>query len=68
MKLFGRPEFSSQQKHELFEDMKKRDSSDVMINKQIICKVLTATTEELASIYNNFFKKENQKSLTNFIH
>lgn len=48
--------------------MKKRDSSDVMINKQIICKVLTATTEELASIYSNFFKKENQKSLTNFVH
>jgi hypothetical protein len=48
--------------------MKKRDSSDVMINKQIICKVLTAPKSELTSIYNNFFKKENQKSLTNFVN
>lgn len=48
--------------------MKKRDSSDTMINKQVTCKALAASEEELAIIYADLFKGKEGRSLTQFVH
>jgi hypothetical protein len=68
LKIFSRSEFTKEQKWELFEDMKSRDSSDVMINKKITCEALAASSEELANIYEGFFRKQEKRSLTNYVH
>ena len=39
--------------------MKKRDSSDTMINKKITCNALAATEQELQAMYQGFFNKNN---------
>ena len=52
----------------MFDDMKARDSSDTMINKNVTCKVLAATNSELDTIYDNLFKGKEGRSLTQFIH
>lgn len=48
--------------------MKKRDSSDIMINRKITCEALAADEQQLVSIYQNIFNKQEGRSLTNFVY
>jgi hypothetical protein len=48
--------------------MKRRDSSDTMINKKLACEALVADKSELMKIYLKYFDKNNNLSVTNVVN
>lgn len=48
--------------------MRKRDLSDTMINKKLICEALISDDQQLLQIYRQFFNKDNKLSITNTVN